>query len=102
VVPDPTAEAPYEAMSGEDVYLRVEDIGQPPPYLGEEGSWQVASLPVRIETANEHLLGGPAAGAVRPLVINGRGVVIFVAFDSYPTAAQIANEVLATLALPPL
>jgi hypothetical protein len=96
----PDLDSSLAGLQGENVYVRV-DVGDPPPFLGNEGTWRRASLPVRIDTADlgDGLHGGIPVGAVLPLVVNERAVMVTVGFGSMPTEAMLmrANKVLATL-----
>jgi hypothetical protein len=98
---DPEAEAPFGSIGPSDVYIRIEDLGAPPPYIGKEGTWRVASLPIRIEASQirQGLRGGLRAGVIQPLVINGRAIMVSVGFGSVPTRVTLAqaNSVLGTL-----
>jgi hypothetical protein len=91
-----------DQLASGSAYIVVNDIGQPPPYLGRERSWQRdPSLPLavtRTDVAGPYE-GGFPAGANMSVVINNRPLMIRVRFDSQPTDADLeaVNDVLASL-----
>lgn len=100
---DETGESTQSSMRGGDVYIKVIDIGAPPPNLLErDPAWSALSGPVTIRrfdlSPNFEAVSLPAYG-MRSLVINGRAIMLFVGFGSDPADAQLAqaNAVLASL-----
>ncbi len=91
-------------MGPGDVYIRISDIGAPPPYMGREPGWQRLVVPVVIRPSDLHrYVEGQSlpANAVLPLVIHNRAIMLYVGFGSWPTDAtlQRANSLLASLSV---
>lgn len=91
-------------MGAGDAYIWLSDIGSPPPYIGREPGWQMASLPIKIDASDLHrYVEGHSlpANAVRPFVINDRAITLYVGFGSWPNEAVIQeiNSVLASLSI---
>ena len=106
----PTGDGSFEqteqAMGAGDAYIRLSDIGAPPPYLGKEHTWQRASLPISVDpTSVQRYLEGQSlpANIIRPLVIKNRAITVYVGFGSSPSPAAMkqVNQVLSSLSVAP-
>ena len=103
---DGSFEQTEQAMGAGDAYIRLSDIGAPPPYLGREHTWQKASLPISVDaTSAQRYLEGHSlpANIIHPFLINNRAITVYVGFGSAPTPAAIqeVNQLLASLAVAP-
>jgi hypothetical protein len=106
----PTGDGSFEqteqTMGADDAYIRLSDIGAPPPYLGKEHTWQKVTLPISVDAASvQRYVEGQSlpANIVRPLVIKNRAITVYVGFGSSPSAASMkqVNQVLSSLSVAP-
>lgn len=95
-----------KAMGETDTYIRLSDIGEPPPHLGRDGDWHVTSPPISIESSDlrDQIEGHSLPAAVaRAIVVNNRALMLYVGFGSWPGRSQLAavNQILAGLEIDP-
>ncbi|HEX4325041.1 MAG TPA: hypothetical protein VHZ77_10475 [Gaiellaceae bacterium] len=91
-----------QGMGSADIYVRLSDIGPPPPYLGKGNDWQIVSSPPPIQPVDlQDFIEGHSlpAGVASAMVINNRAFMLYVGFGTWPSQAQLnqMNQILSQL-----
>ena len=91
-----------EGMGRDDVYIRLSDIGAPPPHAGKGGDWRTVASPPAIQPTDlQDFIEGHSlvAGTASAMVIKGRAFMLYAGFGSWPSAAAVGqlNQILGQL-----
>lgn len=91
-----------QGMSSNDVYLRLSDIGAPPPHVGKDRDWREVSSPPAIQPNDfQDFIEGHSlpAGAASAMVIKGRAFMLYAGFGSWPSPSAVGqlNQILGQL-----